>query len=276
MTGIQSDHSFWRKIFGILKNSGTSTLYVNGTSVGSGTTSIAYSYNGIVWSGTTNVFSSEGRGVAWGLNKWLAVGAGSTRVAYSYDGIVWTPLVGLFSVQGNCVAWSGNQWLIGGEGVSPLLYSTSGTIWSAVPTSPMAIVTGVTWSNNWVIAGSGGFATSSNGVFWTLSSKTSPVVGVASAKTLEELPLFYTSGPNYTLAYSLGGVTWYVVNSLISGVATSILWNGSLWLACMESGFDSLIYSYDGISWSGLGKSTFGSRSNQAAWNGYMWVATGA
>jgi len=244
--------------------------------VGSGTTSIAYSYNGIVWSGTTNVFSSEGRGVAWGANKWVAVGAGSTRLAYSYDGIVWTPIAGLFSVQGNCVAWSGSQWLAGGEGTTPLLYSTSGTIWSAVPTSPMALVNGATWSNNWVIAGSGGFATSSNGVFWTLSSQTSPVVAVAAARALEELPLFYTSGPNYTLAYSLGGVTWYIVNSLISGVATSILWNGSLWLACMASGFDSIIYSYDGISWSGIGKSTFSVRSNQVSWNGYIWVATGA
>ena len=244
--------------------------------VGSGTTSIAYSYDGIVWSGTTNVFSSEGRGVAWGANKWVAVGAGTNCLAYSYDGIVWTPIAGLFSVQGNCVAWSGSQWLAGGEGVSPLLYSTTGTLWSAVPTSPMAIVSGATWSNNWVIAGSGGFATSSNGVYWTLSSQTSPVVGVAVARALEEFPLFYTSGPNYTLAYSLGGITWSIVNSLISGIATSILWNGSLWLACMESGFDSLIYSYDGISWSGIGKSTFASRSNQVAWNGYIWVATGA
>ena len=243
--------------------------------LGSGTTSIAYSYNGIVWSAGPNIFSSEGRGVAWGANKWVAVGAGSTHVAYSYDGINWTPLSGLFSVQGNCVGWNGSQWLAGGAGTYPLLYSASGTIWSAVNPSPMTIVTGISWGNNWVIAGSSGFAVSSNGIYWTASSQTSSASCVVTRKVFQVDPILYTTGPNYTLAYSIGGVTWTIVNSLISGIANSILWSGSLWLASMASGFDSLIYSYDGISWVGLGKSTFSGHSNQIAWNGYIWVATG-
>jgi hypothetical protein len=252
--------------------------------VGSGTNTLAYSYDGLAWSAGVPVFSVEGRGVAWGQDKWVVVGSGTSTLAYSYDGLTWTPISGLFSGGGACVAWNGSTWIAGGSGTYPLLYSTTGTIWS-ISTSPFASVQAVAWSTNWVITGSSGsFATSSNGVFWTLSNSTYFGGGTGTSLAVQgslmplvnEASILYTSGPNYTLAYSIGGITWSLVNSLISGIATSIVWNGSsLWLGSMSSGSDTLIYSYDGINWSGLGQIIFSSRSNQVATNGYIWVATG-
>ena len=60
--------------------------------VGDGTNTIAYSSDGITWTGLgTSIFSSIGYGVAYnGTNRWVAVGNGTNSIAYSSDGISWT------------------------------------------------------------------------------------------------------------------------------------------------------------------------------------------
>jgi len=69
--------------------------------VGEGTTNtIAYSSDGVVWTGATdfsgvaetsvNIFSNAGFGVAWNGKRWVATGDGTTNtIAYSSDGIKW-------------------------------------------------------------------------------------------------------------------------------------------------------------------------------------------
>jgi hypothetical protein len=43
----------------------------------------------------------------------------------------------------------------------------------------------------------------------------------------------------------------------------------------MLSGPDTLIYSYDGITWIGLGRILFATKCSDVSWNGYIWVAVG-
>jgi hypothetical protein len=58
--------------------------------VGAGTTSVAYSYNGINWNNGPNLFTYQGYGVQWNGSLWIVVGqSGTTNTAYSYDGINW-------------------------------------------------------------------------------------------------------------------------------------------------------------------------------------------
>ena len=59
---------------------------------GTGTDSIAYSYNGINWTGIGNtIFSNAAFAVAWNGNIWVAVGYG-TNTNIGDNMINWKPL----------------------------------------------------------------------------------------------------------------------------------------------------------------------------------------
>jgi hypothetical protein len=54
---------------------------------------LAYSYDGINWSSSTNGSSfldSACTSVAWNGTIWVATGQGTYSTAYSYDGITWS------------------------------------------------------------------------------------------------------------------------------------------------------------------------------------------
>jgi hypothetical protein len=129
-----------------------------------GYNSIAYSYNGILWSSVPKTgnyilgdfrssFSSSGGFVANNEKMWLAGGlstqyAGNYIMVYSYNGINWTNTWGAaFSNISSLVntskltglIWNGTMWLIGAAtssaGVGTILYSYDGFYWSAVAQS---------------------------------------------------------------------------------------------------------------------------------------------
>jgi hypothetical protein len=249
------------------------------------TNTLAYSADGIVWTGLLfDVFTTAGNGVAWGQNKWVAVGEGSATVAYSSDGLNWTKSSVVLLGGGKCIGWNGVRWVAGGTGTYPLVYSSSGTLWSLATSSPMVSVYGVAWAGeSWTITGSsGGFARSADGVNWTSGATTEFTgngYGITARSQFEgvalQSSLLYATGDNFTIAYSLGGSTWIPVQSLILGIAGSIIWNGTMWLAGMITGSDTIIYSFNGINWIGLGQVGFNTRCNQLAWNDFLWVATG-
>ena len=62
--------------------------------VGEGTTNtLGYSFDGINWVGLgKTIFTTNGHGVSWGNNMWIACGSGTNNVAYSYDGFNWIGL----------------------------------------------------------------------------------------------------------------------------------------------------------------------------------------
>jgi len=74
-------------------------------SVGSGTHTIAYSYDGVIWIPVLNsadIFTT-GYGVSYNtqLSQWVAVGEGANSIAYSSDGITWIGLgTSVFSAVG--------------------------------------------------------------------------------------------------------------------------------------------------------------------------------
>jgi hypothetical protein len=58
--------------------------------VGNGTNAIAYSYDGISWTGITGttIFTTS-YGITWNGNMWVVVGNGTHSIAYSYNGLNW-------------------------------------------------------------------------------------------------------------------------------------------------------------------------------------------
>jgi hypothetical protein len=96
---------------------------------------LAYSYNGINWTGLNVIFSSNGYGIAWNGSMWVAGGTGTANtLAYSYDGINWTGLgKTVFSTAGNGVAWNGSMWVATGSGTAnTLAYSYDGINWTGL------------------------------------------------------------------------------------------------------------------------------------------------
>jgi len=275
------DGFIWTGIGSITFTSFVNSVWWNGyiwVAVGSGTNTIAYSYNGTTWIGIgTSIFTTAGVSVVWGSTLWVAVGSGGNQSAYSYNGISWTPGASIFTGTAKCVAWNGVQWLAGGTGTYTISISSDGITWTPV-TSPIATVNTLVWSDGRWVVGGNTFAYSPNGTNWTLSS-TNPLttcftVGIRGPIASQNEFLVTTSDTR-TLTYSLGGSIWRPVISLISGRASSILWNGAFWLAGMLTGPDTLIYSYDGITWIGLGRILFATKCSDVAWNGYIWVAVG-
>jgi hypothetical protein len=126
-----------------------------GTGYGSGGYVLAYSYDGVTWTGSVlqsgSIFTTQGCGVAWNGSRWVAVGQGTNCIAYSTDGINWTA-----SVNGNSIfaevyctsiAWNGAVWIAGGRlgygNLNTVAYSYDGANW-ITSTSGNAIMTGAT------------------------------------------------------------------------------------------------------------------------------------
>ena len=254
--------------------------------VGSGTNTLAYSTDGMNWFAAFNtVFTSSGYSVAWNTGIWVAVGSGTNTLAYSSDGKTWTGIGTAIFSEGRAVAWNGVVWLAGGTGTYQIAYSSDGISWTPVSISGiMTTVYGVAWSlSQWVATGSsGGFAYSSNGISWTPVADTQFTGnGRALATRLDNSlatrsNFLLTTSDTYPILYSIGGVQWQPISSLISGKATHITWNGTQWLAGIEGGSDTLIYSYDGINWIGLGQTLFSTKCSYISWNGIQWVAVGS
>ena len=147
--------------------------------VGSGANTIAYSSDGISWTGVTgtSIFSSYGYGVAYSsaLSRWVAVGSGTNTIAYSSDGITWTGLgMSIFSSEGRGVAYSAalSRWVAVGGGTNSIAYSSDGITWTGLGMSIFSNYgLGVAYngSNRWVAVGNGtnSIAYSSNGISWT-------------------------------------------------------------------------------------------------------------
>jgi hypothetical protein len=85
--------------------------------VGGGQNTIAYSDDGITWTGLgSNIFSNEGYDVFWNGQIWVAAGNGGNSLAYSRDGITWTGLGTSIFTSGSAVANNGNIWVATGNG----------------------------------------------------------------------------------------------------------------------------------------------------------------
>ena len=149
---------------------------------------------------------------------WVAVGksptlsGSSSSIMYSEDGLVWIPVDdnNVFAVDGGYgLDWNGKLWVASGYGANNVVFATS--------------TNGTSWTKN--------EQTFQAGVF-TSGYSTAVVYN-------EQTQLWVAAGTSNTtvqssLAYSTDAFTWTVVDNsvpVIRGGCTSLLWNGSMWLA---------------------------------------------
>lgn len=247
----------------------------NGTllvAVGLGTNSIAFSTNGLSWTGipTSNAnFSSYGTGILWAsdLGLWIALGLGTNRVITSPDAVNWTARDGPGSktaVFGS--AWSPplNQWALVGSGTG-FISTTKDFLGWQVNTIFTTQGWCVIWGNNIWVAGGGTsgtlIATSPDGVNWTprmLSTQTVPNIPITSIV--------------YGLAYN--GSTYVAVGSGTNSIATSpdaITWTGQTLLTIFSTTGRGVTWSSALAIWVavGTGTNSIAVSSNGTSWTPY-------
>jgi hypothetical protein len=252
--------------------------------VGTGTNTIAYSDDGIVWLGLgKTIFTNEGYDVFWNGQIWVAVGNGTNSIAYSIDGIQWTGLgLSVFSTCGNAVTWNGTLWVATGQGTNTLAYSKNGTTWIGLGTTIFSVQGfGISWNGTAFVAmgqGSNTIAYSSNGINWTGIGTTFFTTSGYDVATNGVYWVATGQGTN-TLAYTTvrnGSSGWTSVGSIFSTAGNGICWNGSTWVA-VGQGANAIAYSTNATTWTGsnASTSTFTTAGFGVCWNGVRFVATG-
>jgi hypothetical protein len=256
--------------------------------VGQGNYSIAYSYNGSEWNGTTNSIFTLGQGVAYNGTMWVVVGSGNNNsIAYSYNGIKWDPITSSANIftSGKGVAYNGTMWVaVGSENNNSIAYSYDGINWHPVPSSTNIFTEGydVAYNGNlWIAVGSGGhtIAYSYDGStnWYGIGSSIFTGAGYSIAHN-GTMWVAVGTGTN-SIAYSYDGSTnWYPVSSASINIFTygyGVAHNGTMWVALGYGTNNTIAYSPDGINWTGIGNSIFTTFGYGVGYNGTMWVATG-
>jgi hypothetical protein len=105
--------------------------------VGTGTNTIAYSADGITWTGLLlTIFSSGGYTVSWNGVRFVAGGAGTSTLAYSSNGVTWIG-IGTTVFSSDCWGsyWNGSRWIAMGSGTNTIAWSSDGITWNGLGTS---------------------------------------------------------------------------------------------------------------------------------------------
>ncbi len=277
---------------------------LGGTSGSTTTVSpITYTIDGKTWSqgiGAKEIFGTSGTVLAikYGQTStaispngriWVAGGTssgGTSSLAFSQNGVRWTAITGAttmittiraitYAPPTDTAASSGignGIWVAGGNGVNSLVFSYDGISWSEVPNS----LTILSQCNAIAFGGSGGGA---SGVF---------VAGGIAATGSTAIDT------TANMAYSTDGLNWQPIRGsnarIVSGANISCITYGrdetgrGLWVAgAFGSNTISILYSYNGIDWTGVASVSLNvtglaygvnSRTGQGLWVASLYTQT--
>jgi hypothetical protein len=219
------------------------SIWVAGGAATNGTSnSLAYSTNGISWTGLGNSYFDRVFSICWNGQFFTAVGTGSNHIATSADGINW---IGRGRVFG-----SNDILNDGGFGVA------------ASPDLVIAVGRG---SNDNLFF-------SYDGITW---EGRAPFDTYGSSIAYNGQYFIATDDASGSIVKTYNGFSSDNFNAVFGERASSVAWNGSMWLA-VGDGSNTTAYSYDGENWTGDGGTAFPDGfGNGITWNGNYWVATG-
>lgn len=257
---------------------------------GSGTNTLAYSFDGISWTGAgSSIFTTQGFGAAYSSNQglWIAVGQGSNTIATSSTGTSWTGQgATIFTTQGSGVAYSDFQdkWVAVGQGTNTIAWSTNGISWTGLGTTTFSTAgNGVAYSealNRWVAVGAGvnSVAYSPDGITWTGNGVTQMTAGNGVAYSATQ-GLFSVTGSGVTnkFLHSSNGITWIADGSGIYTSGNGIAFGQNKWLTVGNGVSHSMAGAPDGFTWTGQGKTVLTTTGYGITFNTNLnrWVATG-
>jgi hypothetical protein len=263
---------------------------------------IYISNNGIDWSSTNFQFPNIDSCIRYNGDYWLAFSRYFNLFVKSFDGVTWDPDLTNEQAFGPVNTtfefdWNGVYWL--GAYAGTILKSTDGLNWTSVTTGPdiNSIINSVIWVptlSKWFItyASNYKYATSSNGIDWTIYEETLSWQDTSSNYGENS----NTISPGYTpsklkfggskivgyinsgyLIYSTDGINWSNPNmetTTYPGINNFIYWNGVIWLFMNDDGFFT---SPDLITWTSV--YTFSANSVITVdtpfirWFGTYWLA---
>ena len=226
---------------------------------------------------------NTGYSVTWNsyANRFVATGNGTTPVVYSNDGgSTWTPANQ--QPQQQAIAVAGGGGAAAGTGtVSPITYTTDGKTWSqaigakevfGASATVLCVKYGQTSTaispngRIWVAGATSGsnscLAFSQNGIRWTAIASANTMIGAVRAIT-------------YAPVEKMRGASTGTSSSSSAATAASGVGNG-VWVAGGDT-TNSLIFSYDGISWSEVpGSLAILNTCNACAFGNGVFVAGGS
>lgn len=159
---------------------GTALIQPLSIACGSGSTSLAYSADGIQWTAVkSSLFTTRSNKAVWNGTKWIAVGTGSYWVATSNDGLSWTGQTSTLMTECYDIAWNGSYLVaVGVNNTSAALAtSTDGITWTSVSIGAIfsTKIHAIEWTGSvWLAYGSGtnttAVSSSLNASVWTATS----------------------------------------------------------------------------------------------------------
>ncbi len=210
------------------------------------------------------------------LNNGTTWVAGGTTLKYSTTGKSWTTASGPTNV--NSLAWTGTQWLAGCDGSNNLYTSNDAITWNLNTSLQSYTIVKVAYANNTIFVLSVGILFFSQNLgSWSSRSES---VGAITGFVYTGTHYLFSSG---TMLISSQDLTTWTTSTLPSASTTLTINNSSqgtatvkpITIACSDSSYNTLGYSYDGIHWYGTGNTVLQTRANHAAWNGTIWVTVG-
>lgn len=244
------------------------------------TNAIAYSLDGITWTGVTGTgLATSFSVVAWDGASWYVYGSGTNRIATSPDGITWTGQ-GAGLAPTTCAAYNGsNLWVGGSTGANTLMTSANGITWTGQGNTTFnTIVRAVAWNGSkWTaVGGAAALATSVNGTTWTTAG--APTLDTASGvvwtgkqwvalgtSTIAVAPAPATGWSTFTVSSLSTNSKLASANPLPYGFADSnIMFAGS------SNATNRFAISMNGTAWIPISSVT--AAVNTVSWNGRFWT----
>ena len=259
-------------------------LFVAG---GTGGSRMAYSNNGITWSGVTGTLpSSQIKSIATNGSIWLAGGGTSPTLSYSYDGLSWSGTTGVPTLV-DTICWNGSIWVVGTNVSGDVYYSTNGLTWSSTTGTHGGSITTIAYNGSmFVSTGAGGLVYvgySYDGLSWSASTSGSNLFNTQGQDVCwngSKWVAVSVIGATNKVILSYDGITWTGStngNTIFDRSCNAICWNGTLFVARGDGTKNKIGVSYDGLSWTGStnGNTIFDVEVVDIAWNGNIFVAAG-
>jgi photosystem II stability/assembly factor-like uncharacterized protein len=223
-------------------------------------------------SGVTGFTFSFVTKIVWGGNIWVASGlpvSSYPPLLWSNDGINWyAPLNSISGTQTSDVNWNGSLFIAPYPG--GIFSSIDGKNWVDVPILPSLVPAGIVWNGSlWMLLGAQHIYTSPDGAIWTertdpLIQDMSPILNavydgtkwVVCGQVLTSCVIIYTTSTNPTWSWATATI------NISNFFARDIAWNGTVFVCVGTTPTTTcaIIYSYDGITWTGIPTASTGVR----------------
>ena len=239
------------------------------------------STDGITWTGRTSGTSVEFTNITYGNGIVAAVGTNATIISSSDNGSNWTlvsalSVVSTFSVQ-LAISYGNGIFLVAGPG-GLRASSTNGTTWTVINPGVSQYLSRRRYYsdlNKYVAVSnylntSGSLFTSSDGIYYTLTSNIS---GSGLNDVIWTGTQYLAVGVSGTILTSPDGITWTGRTSGTANALNGAVWSGSQFVVVGNSG--TVITSTDGVTWTSRTSGVVNSLSSIAYGNSLFVASRG-